>query len=66
VICDPTVIANGDRVTVWFGGGDVASPDQNLDGQIGLGALSAQSPPTPDHDQRERSQANPARPKEAH
>ena len=26
VICDPTVIANGDRVTVWFGGGDVAQP----------------------------------------
>jgi predicted GH43/DUF377 family glycosyl hydrolase len=39
VICDPTVIANGDRVTVWFGGGDVASPDQNLNGQIGLGTL---------------------------
>jgi predicted GH43/DUF377 family glycosyl hydrolase len=42
VICDPTVIANGDRVTVWFGGGDVASPDQNLHGQIGLGTLTAQ------------------------
>jgi predicted GH43/DUF377 family glycosyl hydrolase len=41
VICDPTVIANGDRVTVWFGGGDVARPDQNLDGQIGLGELNA-------------------------
>ena len=40
VICDPTVIANGDRVTVWFGGGDVARPDQNLDGQIGLGELN--------------------------
>ncbi len=42
VICDPTVIANGDRVTVWFGGGDVASPDQNLHGQIGLATLVAQ------------------------
>jgi predicted GH43/DUF377 family glycosyl hydrolase len=40
VICDPTVIANGDRVAVWFGGGDVASPDQNLHGQIGLGTLT--------------------------
>jgi hypothetical protein len=40
VICDPTVIAAGDRVTVWFGGGDVASPDQNLHGQIGLGILT--------------------------
>jgi predicted GH43/DUF377 family glycosyl hydrolase len=42
VICDPTVIQNGDRVTVWFGGGDVASPDQNLHGQIGLATLIAQ------------------------
>jgi predicted GH43/DUF377 family glycosyl hydrolase len=39
VICDPTVIANGDRVTVWFGGGDVAHPAQNIDGQIGLATL---------------------------
>ncbi len=42
VICDPTVIAEGDRVTVWFGGGDVANPDQNIHGQIGLGALVQQ------------------------
>jgi predicted GH43/DUF377 family glycosyl hydrolase len=42
VICDPTVIANGDRVTVWFGGGDVARPDQNIDGQIGLATLTAE------------------------
>jgi hypothetical protein len=41
VICDPTVIANGDRVTVWFGGGDVARPDQNIHGQIGLAELTA-------------------------
>lgn len=40
VICDPTVIANGDHVTVWFGGGDVARPDQNLHGQIGVGTLT--------------------------
>jgi predicted GH43/DUF377 family glycosyl hydrolase len=43
VICDPTVIANGDRVTVWFGGGDVTHPDQNIHGQIGMGTLSAQT-----------------------
>jgi predicted GH43/DUF377 family glycosyl hydrolase len=43
VICDPTVITNGDRVTVWFGGGDVARPDQNIHGQIGLGELVASS-----------------------
>ncbi len=41
VICDPAVVANGDRVTVWFGGGDVANPDQNIHGQIGLGQLLA-------------------------
>ena len=39
VICDPTVIVEGDRVRVWFGGGDVASPDENLHGQIGYGEL---------------------------
>jgi predicted GH43/DUF377 family glycosyl hydrolase len=49
VICDPTVIANGDRVTVWFGGGDVAHPAQNIDGQIGLGTLisAPQNEPRP-------------------
>jgi predicted GH43/DUF377 family glycosyl hydrolase len=45
VICDPTVIANGDRVTVWFGGGDVAHPAQNIDGQIGLGTLISEPRP---------------------
>jgi predicted GH43/DUF377 family glycosyl hydrolase len=40
VICDPSVIVNGDRVTVWFGGGNVARPDQNIHGQIGLGELA--------------------------
>jgi len=43
VICDPSVMPNGDQVTVWFGGGDVARPDQNIDGQIGLGMLSPES-----------------------
>ncbi|MGH9659774.1 MAG: hypothetical protein ACRD96_14590 [Bryobacteraceae bacterium] len=41
VLCDPSVLVEGDRVRVWFGGGDVASPDQNLNGQIGLGRLDA-------------------------
>ena len=44
VICDPSVIADGDHVTVWFGGGDVARPDQNIHGQIGVGELSAAAP----------------------
>lgn len=39
VICDPTVIVEGGRIRVWFGGGDRASPDQNLNGQIGYGEL---------------------------
>ena len=39
VLCDPTVLATGDTITVWFGGGDVASPDENLHGQIGSATL---------------------------
>ena len=35
VICDPAVLGN----RFWFGGGDVASPDENLHGQIGTGEL---------------------------
>jgi len=40
VICDPTVVVDGDVVKVWFGGGDVASPDENLHGQIGFATLA--------------------------
>jgi predicted GH43/DUF377 family glycosyl hydrolase len=39
VLCDPTVLIDHERIRVWFGGGDVASPDQNLHGQIGWGEL---------------------------
>lgn len=39
VVCDPSVEVLPDSVRVWFGGGDVASPDQNLHGQIGMGIL---------------------------
>ncbi|HUB78067.1 MAG TPA: hypothetical protein VMB03_04675 [Bryobacteraceae bacterium] len=39
VICDPTVLVDGGTIRVWFGGGDVASPDENLHGQIGYGTL---------------------------
>jgi predicted GH43/DUF377 family glycosyl hydrolase len=39
VVCDPTVEPQGDAVRVWFGGGDVTSPDENLHGQIGVGWL---------------------------
>jgi hypothetical protein len=41
VLCDPTVLVRGDTVRVWFGGGDVASRDANLHGQIGVGVLRA-------------------------
>ena len=41
VICDATVLvdAEEDRVRVWFGGGDVPRPDENIHGQIGYGEL---------------------------
>ncbi|MBZ5624639.1 MAG: hypothetical protein LAQ69_38945 [Acidobacteriia bacterium] len=39
VVCDPTVLVDGATIRVWFGGGDVASPDENLHGQIGFGIL---------------------------
>jgi hypothetical protein len=41
VICDPTVDRSDGRLTVWFGGGDAASPDENLNGQIGVAWLLA-------------------------
>ena len=40
VICDATVEVEGGRILVWFGGGDVASPDENLHGQIGFATLA--------------------------
>lgn len=48
VLCDPTVIAQGPGVRVWFGGGDVASPDENLHGAIGTALLS----PSPEQNSR--------------
>jgi predicted GH43/DUF377 family glycosyl hydrolase len=50
VICDPTVLVEGDTVRVWFGGGDVASPDENLHGKIGYGTLHPiRAPKHPTH-----------------
>jgi hypothetical protein len=49
VICDPTVLIESGQIHVWFGGGDVASPDENLHGKIGYATLrpvSAASPST--------------------
>jgi len=40
VVCDPSVEQMPDgTIRVWFGGGDVARPDQGLHGQIGVGVL---------------------------
>jgi Glycosyl hydrolases family 32 N-terminal domain len=40
VMCDPSVEPLDDSQTlVWFGGGNVARPDENLNGQIGFGTL---------------------------
>jgi predicted GH43/DUF377 family glycosyl hydrolase len=40
VVCDPTVeVLDDSTVAVWFGGGDLARPDYNLNGQIGYGIL---------------------------
>ena len=39
VVCDPAVEVTSAGVRVWFGGGDVARPDERLDGQIGVGWL---------------------------
>jgi len=43
VICDPTVEPRADgTIRVWFGGGDVARPDQGIHGQMGVGVLRGQ------------------------
>jgi predicted GH43/DUF377 family glycosyl hydrolase len=39
VLCDPTVQLSGNRLRMWFGGGDVPAPAENLSGQIGYGEL---------------------------
>lgn len=39
VVCDATVEVTPDKVRVWFGGGDIAHPAENIHGQIGYGEL---------------------------
>jgi predicted GH43/DUF377 family glycosyl hydrolase len=39
VLCDATVLLQGPQVRVWYGGGDVAHPAENIHGQIGYGEL---------------------------
>ncbi len=39
VVCDPSVLIEENRIRVWFGGGDMAHPAENVHGQIGLASL---------------------------
>jgi predicted GH43/DUF377 family glycosyl hydrolase len=41
VICDPTIELLEGRLAAWYGGGDRAAPDENVDGQIGVAILHA-------------------------
>ena len=42
VVCDPTVEVQPDGlIRVWFGGGNVARPDERLNGRIGMAVLRA-------------------------
>ncbi len=36
VVADPHVLVAGETLSLWYGGGDVARPDENLHGHIGL------------------------------
>lgn len=41
VICDTTLLeAEGEEIIVWYGGGNIASPDENLNGRIGMFTIS--------------------------
>jgi len=44
VLCDPTVLVEPHRVRVWFGGGDIPHPAENIHGQIGYAELLWQTP----------------------
>jgi predicted GH43/DUF377 family glycosyl hydrolase len=39
VLCDPAVEVTPEGIRVWFGGGDVAHPVENIHGSIGVGLL---------------------------
>ena len=39
VVCDASVLWDGSKLRVWFGGGDLAHPAERINGQIGYGEL---------------------------
>lgn len=39
VMCDATVLIEHNETRVWFGGGDIARPDENIHGRIGYAVL---------------------------
>lgn len=39
VLCDATILASPNGLRVWFGGGDVPRPDENIHGQIGFAII---------------------------
>jgi predicted GH43/DUF377 family glycosyl hydrolase len=39
VVCDATVLVEGGKARIWFGGGDLPRPDERLNGQIGYAEL---------------------------
>jgi predicted GH43/DUF377 family glycosyl hydrolase len=41
VVCDATVLIEDGGVRVWYGGGNRPSPDENLNGRIGVARLRA-------------------------
>ncbi len=42
VVCDSTVLPGAGGVHVWFGGGNIARPDERINGQIGYAFLRTQ------------------------
>ena len=42
-LCDPTVLMENGHVRVWFGGGDVAHPAENVHGRIGIAELAEET-----------------------
>src|SRR5260370_672736 len=47
VLCDATLLPGTDGLRVWFGGGDVAHPVENIHGQIGVAVLATERPVSP-------------------